>query len=424
MPISLPPPESLWPVVKSPGISSTPDPLARREAVLLVKDAGSAADTPWLLERMDDPDADVQIAAAEALGAVGDRRALLRLKRVQSRAGFMGRDLAMAATDARNAIEVRYPLPTIERVVLCEANPLQHSSVSESTLFLTVTGAVYGVVTIDHVQVGAQITVRWRDGDTVLREEQHTLTDEPSDQRVAEIQETVIVAPAGEQAPLTGRRPARRAPLGRGEPDGPRPNPFRRSSPFGQDDSDDDDDLPDLPRRRSPFERDEPAPARPSFSVTACRLLRLRLNLRHVRARLENVLVRAKHRMARPGLYSHPDHHLLGGVTQTLPIPRRATVRGAWLIRMKMWSQPPSLNSLRPAVQTTRRRREFAHARRSEAALEVIRQRAAHPRPAHPARPICRPGCALSTIKTTKGRVRVSSGSLPRRPDRANNVRL
>ncbi len=245
----------LWPVVKSPGISSTPDPLARREAVLLVKDAGSAADTPWLLERMDDPDADVQIAAAEALGAVGDRRALLRLKRVQSRAGFMGRDLAMAATDARNAIEVRYPLPTIERVVLCGADPLQHSSVSESSLFLTGADAVYGVVTIDHVQVGAQITVRWRDGDTVLREEQHTLTDEQP--RIAEIQETATGEPESGTAP--GRRPFRRPPLGgRDSSDEPRFNPFRRRTPDESDEADDEDE-PIIPRR-SPFARDESRP--------------------------------------------------------------------------------------------------------------------------------------------------------------------
>ena len=226
----------VWPIVIAPDVVEAPDPLTRREALLLAKAGGDDLDTPWLIERLRDPDPDVQLAAADALGAVGDRRALPKLARVQNRVGFLGRDLGTAAADARSAIEARHPTPIIEQVVLCEADPLQQESVQQSTLFLTDTGAIYAIVTVDHVKPGAHVTVRWLDGDTVLKEEQISIPDHSNTQQIAEIRETEIVADPSEAEQLPLRR---RSPFSRDDDDEPsRFAPFRRRSLFAQDEED------------------------------------------------------------------------------------------------------------------------------------------------------------------------------------------
>jgi outer membrane protein assembly factor BamB len=259
----------VWPIVIAPDMAEAPDPLARREAVLLAKEGGDDSDTPWLIERLGDLDPDVQIAAAEALGAVGDRRALPKLARVQNKIGFLGRDLGTAAADARSAIETRHPTPTIEQVILCDADPLQQESVQQSTLFLTDTGTIYGIVTVDHVKPGAHVTVRWLDGDTVLKEEQISIPDRSNTQPIAEIQETEIVEDSSEASQLPLRR---RSPFSRVNADEPsRLSPFRRRSLFAQDDEEEDDDNPfaDGPlepgrRRFRPLER-RPIDERPEI---------------------------------------------------------------------------------------------------------------------------------------------------------------
>jgi HEAT repeat protein len=63
--------DQMWPLALSASHESAPNSLTRREEALLVKDAGSADDTPWLIECLKDPDTDVQIAVAWALGQWG-----------------------------------------------------------------------------------------------------------------------------------------------------------------------------------------------------------------------------------------------------------------------------------------------------------------------------------------------------------------
>jgi hypothetical protein len=258
----------VWPVVISPDISEAPDPLVRREVVLLAKDAGDDADTPWLVERLGDADPDVQIAAADALGAVGDRRALPWLARVPNKVGFLGRDLGTAAADAGHAIEARHPTPTIEQVILCESDPLRQEAVQQSTLFLTGAAAVYAIVMVDHVKPGARVAVRWLDGDAVLKDEQVTISDQPNVQRIAEIRDTEIVDDSPEASQLLPRR----SPFRRQDEDEPsRFVPLGRRSLFASDD-DDDNSFADSPRRSlferrsAPFQRRETnEPDIPSF---------------------------------------------------------------------------------------------------------------------------------------------------------------
>ncbi len=231
--------ERLWTAIVPTEPFTQADTLVRREEALLAKEAGQEADTPWLIARLSDPDPDVQIAAIEALGAVGNRRALPELARVQNQVGFLGVSTKAVAEEAINAVQSRYPLPLLQKVYLCRDNPLQQGMVQQTSLFLTDTDVVYGIVTIDHVPPGTRVTAQWRHQGTTLQEETSVIGEAP-DPSMAEVRETNIV-PEG---------PARRF-----------------GSPFGEDD---DDERP----ARSPFGRPAPTPsdrpgARPLFGSGA-----------------------------------------------------------------------------------------------------------------------------------------------------------
>lgn len=289
--------DQLWPAVLNHTLAEAPDPLTRREAALLVQNAGSAEDTPWLIELLKDPDPDVQLAAIWALNKVGDRRALNVLDKVPGRTAFLGRSLKAAADDAASAIRDRHPLPTIEQVIFCQSDPRQARSVCQSSLFWPDVETVHCVVVVDHVKADARVTLKWQHKGEVIHQDERVIGTETTTIPTV-IQETPLVeetpdrrgssrrARPGERErpPLGERRPSRRNPFDRGSANDDE-TPFERSrrprsfdrgadegrrrfgrarSPFGDPQSGDIEQRPPLARRTEPASPPSRRPERPS----------------------------------------------------------------------------------------------------------------------------------------------------------------
>ncbi|MBI5958877.1 MAG: hypothetical protein HY866_09095 [Chloroflexi bacterium] len=262
----------LWPLALTPPERDLQDTLVRREEALLVKELGEVDDMPWLLARLHDPDPDVTIAVIEALGVVGDRRALPELNRFPNRVGFLGANTQLAAKEAAANIEKRFPLPNIEKIVFCQDNPVRRISVPQSSLFLTDVEAVYCVVNLEHVNPGAQVKVQWKHKARVIHTETLEITDQPA-QPVAAIRETPVVLPPPRPGGFFRRDSGPAA-----NSDAPA-RPGR--SPFGESDDDDADDrpafgsrpggLPSRPVFGSRPGSDESAPLRPGSSPFGAR---------------------------------------------------------------------------------------------------------------------------------------------------------
>ncbi len=161
-----------WPCVLEPhGPSEVPDPLVRREQALVVQEGGSEDDIPWLLDRLYDPDPDVQIAVADALGEIGDRRAIPWLKRVETHQRFLGPNTRMAADKAIATIESRHPLPSVTSIIFTSDDPQRQATVKQHALFLPDTTTVYAIVTVEHAGPDVEVTARWLDDQSVIRED-------------------------------------------------------------------------------------------------------------------------------------------------------------------------------------------------------------------------------------------------------------
>ena len=161
-----------WPRVLEPhDPAQVPDPLVRREQALAVEEGGSEDDIPWLLEQLQDPDPDVQIAVADALGRVGNRRAIPSLKRVETRQRFLGPNTRMAADKAIAAIESHYPLPSVTSVIFTPDDPRQQTTVKQHTLYLPDINTIYAIVTAEHIGPDVEITARWLADQSVIHED-------------------------------------------------------------------------------------------------------------------------------------------------------------------------------------------------------------------------------------------------------------
>lgn len=178
---------ALWGDVVLADHASVANPLARREAVQLVRAAGDTSDIPWLIAQLADPDPDVRLAAIEALANVGDRSAIPALQQVQDAVTFEGRTLAAAAYKAISALEDRDPEPEIVGVVLCAADPRRERAVRRRLLFLDSVETIFAIVTIEHGDPGSTLTATCRRGEAVLHTAQLVLPAQAQEQHLAEV---------------------------------------------------------------------------------------------------------------------------------------------------------------------------------------------------------------------------------------------
>lgn len=177
------------------------NPLTRRAAAQVIRVAGSEADIPWLLEHLNDPDADVQVAVIEALGVLGDRSALAPLRQIENdERRFMGRSVGHAAVDAIAMIEQRYPLPRVGQIVLCAEDPRAVDTVRQRSLFMEDTEAIYALITLEHVMLGTSVNVKWLHNDNELHTETRMVDAlegdaDAGDRRFALVQDTALAFP-------------------------------------------------------------------------------------------------------------------------------------------------------------------------------------------------------------------------------------
>lgn len=155
-------------------LSREQDPMVLSMMATLLGKIGDSAQTNLLLPMLIDADADVRIAVIEALGQIGDRRALAALRQVAGGTDFAERSISKSATIAGQSIRQRYPGGYIRQVICSQQLSLQEKPVQPTTLFLMNNMAMHCMVTLTDVAVDSRVTcsVKFKN-QAILKQEKH-----------------------------------------------------------------------------------------------------------------------------------------------------------------------------------------------------------------------------------------------------------
>jgi outer membrane protein assembly factor BamB len=136
------------------------DPDVRRELVEIVGKCGGAQHTRLLIFCLGDQDDNVKFAVCQALGRVGDRRALASLNSTQGGQDISGGHVFDAASSAVSEIEQRDPPPAVREVVFYTSPAGAGSVPPRARLFLPSASAVYGLIRLEYVPPNLRASVR------------------------------------------------------------------------------------------------------------------------------------------------------------------------------------------------------------------------------------------------------------------------